>query len=747
MKSLFRLVFGLFALFGAITSESVSSGEMSVALTGLEVGFHGCYKDGCLTPVTVRFSADGGEGESVRVVLESSDPDGTPTYWETDADASGGECRADLLFMAGREGAPLTVCLYASDSDVPLVERVLKPDNIAPPLRPGEPDSVGEAFLFPEPIDARQPIWLVVGGKTDAAAGMLGSLQLSAERTPILVPIGDLDELPDRSDGLDAVDLVILNASDRAAFEGANRGASILKEWLVMGGKTVLFGSAESLDLLAPGGVLADFVSGEVDSEHSAQLRAAPSLVRFVPKAKNLVMLGSLDSPYLTFPRLTKSFSDTRIELSEDGKILLARRPAGFGMSIFFAADPNISPLAEWNGRNGLLMKIFSSEVERLTSQTGRTGLIRLGYRDLAGQLRSTLDRFDEVRPFPFSAVFALMVLFVAVIGPADWFVTHRIFRRPNLTWATFPVWLILSSLLAVWLGGYSHLREYRMNIAEMTDFDAETGNVRALLWGGIYAPEDARLDVSASPATDLPGSKTELTWFGLTGTGLGGISSPIRGFAAPSVGYTLDGPVLRRFPIPIRSTRSIRAFRQAKGAPAASRLTDEEGRLSGKLTNPFDGPMNSAILIYAGHAWFLGTVPPGESDFDPAAPKTDAVQRTLTGSNNPFELRGTDTGGVPARERYSDTSTDPISILRAAAFYRLAGGRGALGLGNEGMVRLDASDALDAGRALLVAELDTETTAIAVRSGRGGINLPGRRSGLARVWIPVDRIGEGNQP
>ncbi len=743
MKSLFRLLLGLAVFLGAVSPSAFPNEGTNVALTGFSVGFQGCYKDGCLTPATVRFTSGGGDAETVRVVLESCDPDGTPTCWETAVPVSEGECRADLLFMPGREGAPLTVRLFADDSPVPADERVLKPEEPAPPLLRERADPTGEAFLFPKPVDARQPIWLVVGGKSDAAAGLLSSLHLAADRTPIPIPIGSLSELPDRTGGLDAVDLVVLNASDRAAFDGAETSARVLRQWLALGGKTVLFGSAESIDLLAPGGLLADFVPGEIDARHPAQLRAAPSLVRFVPKAKNLVMLGSLDSPYLSFPLLKSPAPDAQIDLSEEGKVLLARCPAGFGTSLFFAPDPSVPPLAEWDGRNGLLMKIFAPEIERLTSQPPQTGLIRLGYRDLAGQLRSALDRFDGIRPFPFSAVFTLMILFVAVIGPFDWFLTHSLFRRPNLTWVTFPLWLVLFSLLAVRLGGYSHLRQYRMNTAEITDVDAESGLTRGAVWGGVYSPCDARLDVTAVPPAGLAGPETELTWFGLSGAGLGGISSPIRGHAASGEGYALGGAALRRFPVPIRSTRSICASWRGYGAPLESRLTEEEGRLSGRLTNPLAVPMKDAILVYAGHAWFLGTLPPGESEFDHAAPKTDAPQRALTGSNNPFDIRRTGAPDIPVWERYSDTSADPAVILRAAAFYRLTGGRAALGLGNEGMMRLDASDALDAGRAILLAEIDTEQCSFVIGTGRGEIAPSGRHRALARVWIPVDRDGE----
>ncbi len=739
MKFLLRLTLGLAALLAGISLGDVSADGASASLTGLTVGFDGCYKNGYLTPVQVRFTAGGLEGRAVRVVLESLDPDGSPTYREKSAEVQDGESRADLLFMSGRENAPLTVRLVAPDGSL-LAERTFKPEGIPPALRQGEQAGGEEPFLFPKPIDSQQPLWLVVGGGTGATGQMLSSLQLPADRIPVPVPIKRLADLPCRPDGLDAADLVVLNASDRTAFDDSQKAAAALKLWLMLGGKTVLFGSAESLDLLASGGALSDFVPGTVDTQRPAELRAAPSLVRFVPKAKNLVMLGSLDSPYLKFPYLSSPVPEARAGLSEEGKPLLVRRPVGFGTSLFFAADPQSAPLDAWNGRNGLLMKVFASEVERLTAQSGQTSLIRLGYRDLQGQLRSALDKFSGIRSLPFSAVFALMALFVAVIGPLDWFITHRVLKHPNFTWITLPVWLVLFTALAVGLGSRFHLRQYRINTAEMTDIDTETGLVRGFLWSGIYAPEDARLDITAVPALPaLSNTESELTWLGLSGTGLGGISSPVRSLPSASEGYTLEGAAVHRFPVPIRSTRSLYARWRAEREPAASRLAERDGVLTGSLFNPFNGTMNDAVLLYGGHAWFLGTLSPGETPFDPARPKTDELQRMLTGSNNPFDLLRNDSARSPVWERFSDTSADIPSILRVSGFYRLAGGRAALGLGNEGMLRLDASDSLGAGRAILLASMSGEQTRLEMNLGRGGMPEPNRCGAFVRLWIPVD--------
>jgi hypothetical protein len=721
-----------------ILSADFTHDTLSIEMT---VGFDGCYKCGFLTPAEVCLSsgdwAGGLEGSTLRVVLESEDPDTTPTRWEKEVFFRPNElCRVDFLFMSGREGTPLTVSVFSSEGGE-LARRVFKPEGTARALR-----STGElsASPFPKPIGTQRPIWLIVGGDASAPTRMLNSLQLPSERVPVPVPIERLTDLPRESDGLDAADLVVLNTSDPRAYDDARQTAEVLNQWTMRGGKTILFGSPETVDLLAPGQPLADFVPGTIRASRPAELRAAPSLVRFVPKAKNLVMLGSLDSPYLKFPFLESIAPGARVELHEEGTPLLVREPVGFGTHTFFAPDIGAAPLTDWVGHNGLLMKIFEPEVERLTTQSEQTGLIRLGYRDLAGQLRSALDRFESVHPFPFSAVFALMAFFVAVVGPLDWFFTHRLFKRPNLTWFTLPAWLFLFAGLAVWLGGQFHTKEFRVNIAEMVDMDAETGLVRGSLWGGIYAPQDARLDMTAGTAASaFSDTQTRLTWLGLTGDGLGGISSPIRSLGTPSEGYLLDGGSIYRFPVPIRSTRSVSARWFSRREPLAARLTDRNGKLFGSLVNPFDEQLSGVILLYGGHAWVLGSLPPGESRFDSSVPRTDEVQRILLGAISPFDGRLGNVEGRTAWERFSDTSTDVLPILRVSGFYRLAGGRLALGLGNEGMARLDGSDALEAGRAILLAAEPKSRSRLEIDFPGEQAASPKFLGGALRIWIPVE--------
>ena len=65
--------------------------------------------------------------------------------------------------------------------------------------------------------------------------------------------------------------------------------------------------------------------------------------------------------------------------------------------------------------------------------------MMHYGYNDLAGQLRSALDRFDGVRLVPFWLVAGLIVVYLLLIGPGDYFFLRKLVGRMEWTWLTFP--------------------------------------------------------------------------------------------------------------------------------------------------------------------------------------------------------------------------------------------------------------------------------------------------------------------
>ena len=79
----------------------------------------------------------------------------------------------------------------------------------------------------------------------------------------------------------------------------------------------------------------------------------------------------------------------------------------------------------------GMLIRLDSAGRRDVDSdEPGGSRAKHVGYRDLTGQFRASLDRFTGVGVIPFRAIAALIVLYIALIGPLDYFLLRRLTRR-----------------------------------------------------------------------------------------------------------------------------------------------------------------------------------------------------------------------------------------------------------------------------------------------------------------------------
>jgi hypothetical protein len=126
--------------------------------------------------------------------------------------------------------------------------------------------------------------------------------------------------------------------------------------------------------------------------------------------------------------------------------------------------------------------------------------------------------------------------------------------------------------------------------------------------------------------------------------------------------------------------------------------LYDDGLGLRGTIVNPLDVPIYSAYVIYAGGAYALGTLAPGETKLERSAIRLEA-RRVLN------EHRSS----VPTEraERWNSTDYNAGSrrvpyILRAASFYDLGGGFEIYGLEKRLQGDVDLSDLTRCGRAVV---------------------------------------------
>ncbi len=127
-----------------------------------------------------------------------------------------------------------------------------------------------------------------------------------------------------------------------------------------------------------------------------------------------------------------------------------------------------------------------------------------------------------------FSWVAGLLVLYLLLLGPLDFFGLHKL-GRPQWTWFTFPLIVLAFCLLAIWLSQRWKGNRVAINQIDVVDVDLEQGTVRGTTWANVYSPRAARLDIDLVPqpavsTTAEPGML--LSWNGLPGTGLGGMNT-----------------------------------------------------------------------------------------------------------------------------------------------------------------------------------------------------------------------------
>ncbi len=118
--------------------------------------------------------------------------------------------------------------------------------------------------------------------------------------------------------------------------------------------------------------------------------------------------------------------------------------------------------LKSWSDRRLIWDKLLASfgrascAMTRPVRKRNVSGSNFLGYDDLVGQLRATLDYFPAARVFSFGAITAILAGLLILIGPVDYWLSVRWLRRPSFSWTFTGVTLLATCIGLVWLHNVS---------------------------------------------------------------------------------------------------------------------------------------------------------------------------------------------------------------------------------------------------------------------------------------------------
>jgi hypothetical protein len=236
--------------------------------------------------------------------------------------------------------------------------------------------------------------------------------------------------------------------------------------------------------------------------------------------------------------------------------------------------------------------------------------------QDLAAQLATNLERFDDVPVISFGWVALFILLYILVVGPLDYFFLKKVVKRLELTWITFPTVVITISVVAYFTAYWLKGNDQKINKLDLLDIDAHSGMVYGNTWFTIFSPRIQNYTIGLEPVTpgwapsasgEPPSSTTTLTWLGRPDTSFGGTgrSGGTQGLFRRAYDYLPEARGLLHVPIQVWSTKSFSGTWQAPFDPKEELITADlhysakNSPLSGTITNKLPVNLENVFIYY----------------------------------------------------------------------------------------------------------------------------------------------------
>lgn len=705
-------------------------------IVGVRVGIDNRYKAGLWTQVDVTLRG-GGDASSGEVSVLVPDGDGVPGLISTPQAqpcqlSPDRETTVRLITRFGQVRSELKAQFRVGG-------RVVASRTFS---AAAQADS--EHFL---PAIENQKLVIVVGGSSLGVEDTGKLAGLDPEHRPVAARIDDIERLPEQCCGYEGVDAVVLSTGRSELYRKLAADSARLQaldQWVRLGGRLVLCAGSRAEKILAQNSPLRQFAPGRLD--RMVTLRQAGAIETYCGSRQAAVPTGG-ERISLRVPRLADI--QGTVEAAEADLPLIVRTARGFGQVIFVAADLDLAPFERWTDRPLLMARLLDMPTARAEASNESTAMMHYGYNDLAGQLRSALDSFDGVQLVPFWLVAGLIVVYILLIGPGDYFFLRKIVGRMTWTWLTFPAIVIVVCVAAYVLACRLKGDQIRVNQIDLVDVDAASGQMRGATWLNVFSPRMESYNFAVEPkkadGAALPGARVWTAWLGLPGNALGGMNQRGGGplLWNEEFRYAENLDALFGVPIQVWATKSLTARWTAPGAafPAAE-LAESDELLSGSITNTLPFALRGCIVAYGRWAYDLGEIEPGQAARLTPKTKRSELKTLLTGYRAVF------TEGDKSRQEatpYDQSSTDLAGILRTMMFYSAAGGRRYTGLWNDYQGFVDLSDLLKTDRAILVARNPVASGtgsrgAELLRDGRPLAGSQDRHETMYRFVFPVKK-------
>ena len=718
----------------AADEASAGAGNPQVTLGPVVVGFGRIYKVGEWAPLWA--TVESADDRTVSVIVDAPDPDDNLAAFTSPPVQLKARTatRIEARFRTGKLAGDLQVRVVDAEGRMLASRR----------LRAG-----GDPSSELEPAQRLDRPLRVVLGKVELIEPQSAD---AGGRGQSVARLASFDELPTDWRAWESIGMLVLPTGKSAGGGtsllsqiSAERDA-VLQKWVRMGGHLLISVGNETAEFQAS--PLARWIAPLI-VERQMNERLFSTLEAYAGQAAPLKVSAPLKAAQLA----ALPSANVLVRHTSSAHALAASVPCGFGRVTLVSIDLDAPPLSNWKALPAVLQKLSGAAAVAPGSSTSKVNrqLTHVGVTDLATQLQQTQEDFSAVHRPSYWWVMGLILLYVAVIGPADYFLVHRLLRRPELTWFTFPVLVCAGVALAAWEARRSNDQGLLGNQFDLVDIDTASGLRRAQSWFSLYSPEHRRFSVAVKPADQAAAKRDSAsasehpvtTWLGPPENAVGGIyRSGAGSFASRSYRITESG--VAGLPVPQWSTRTLTtAWDDTLASAVDCRLeTFGAGQLKGTIAHHFDFPLEDCLLAVGGWAYMPTTENATLAPHVEWRPSGNTVRQRdlralLTGERRTRRNKNDDFSSdiLATTEVYNPVGRDRSQIVRMLTFHEAAGGTEYTGLANAALRRLELTEIMQLGRGILIGRLPQASAHISID---GAEVHPSGTATWVRIVLPV---------
>src|SRR5262249_4326834 len=136
----------------------------------------------------------------------------------------------------------------------------------------------------------------------------------------------------------------------------------------------------------------------------------------------------------------------------EDDRPIIVQASYGLGRVLLVGFDLDGGSFSNWEGRAAFWDRI-QTELAPAPARVNPAGNQPPFQQDYQAQIQPPFKRGLEpsvdIQPISFAWVALFLLFYIALVGPIDYFILKKVFKRLELTWITFPLTVIVVSVAA----------------------------------------------------------------------------------------------------------------------------------------------------------------------------------------------------------------------------------------------------------------------------------------------------------